>query len=113
MAVKIAEACTYVLPPVLGFTTLGALHKYGRVHVTCFLIFFYCYNIFLVKCISCTSVTYEEMLVFRFFPHWVFSEEQIRLADPRLRKSCLALIPALVWTDPSSCVVMYFSLKIM
>ena len=25
MAVKIAEACAYVLPPVLGFTTLGVL----------------------------------------------------------------------------------------
>ena len=40
-----------------------------------------------------------------FFPHWVFSEELFRLADPRLRISCLALkldkllhglIPALV-----------------
>ena len=41
-----------------------------------------------------------------------FSEKLLRLADPRLRISCLALIPALVWTDPSSCVVTYFSLKI-
>ena len=81
MAVKIAEACTYVLPPVLGFTTLGVLHEYGRVYVTCFLVFFYRYNIFLVKCISCTSVMYEEMFVFRFSPHWVFSEELLRLAD--------------------------------
>ena len=39
MAVKIAEACNHVLPPVLGFTTLGVLHKYGRVYVTCFLVF--------------------------------------------------------------------------
>ena len=67
MAVKIAEACTHVLPPVLGFTTLGVLHEYGRVYVTCFLVFFYRYNIFLVKCISHTSVMYEEMFVFRFF----------------------------------------------
>ena len=96
MAIKIAEACIYVLPPVLGFTTLGVLHKYGRVYVTCFLVFFYRYNIFLVKYINCTSVMYEEMFVFRFSPHWVFSEELLRLADPRLRISCLALISALV-----------------
>ena len=43
MALKIAEACTYVLPLV---TTLGVLHEYGRVYVTCFLVFFYRYNIF-------------------------------------------------------------------
>ena len=96
MAAKIAEACTYVLPPVLGFTTLGVLHEHGRVYVTCFLAFFYRYNIFLVKYIGCTSVMYDEMFVLRFFPHWVFSEELLRLADHRLRISCLALIPALV-----------------
>ena len=69
--------------PVLGFTTLGVLHEYGRVYVTCFLVFFYRYNIFLVKCISRTSVMYEEMFVFRFFSSLSFSEELLRLADPR------------------------------
>ena len=113
MAIKIVETCTHVLPPVLGFTTLGVLHEYGRVYITCFLVFFYRYNIriFLVKCISRTRIMFEEMFVFRFFPHWVFSEELLRSATPRLRISCLALIPALVWTDPSSCVMMYFIIK--
>ena len=82
---------------------MGILHEYGRVYVTCFLVFFYMYNIFLVKCISCTSVTYEEMFVSRFFSSLGFSEELLRVVDPRLMISCLALIPALVWTDPSSC----------
>ena len=41
MAVKIVEACAYVLPPVLGFTTLRVLHEYGSVYVTCFLVFFH------------------------------------------------------------------------
>ena len=95
MDVKIVETCTYVLPPVLGFTTLGVLHENGRVHnYNLFLL--EVQHIFLVKCINRTCVMYEEMFLLRFFPHWVFSEKLLRLATPRLRISCLALIPALV-----------------
>ena len=43
MAVKIMATYTYVLP---GFTSLGVLHEYERVYVTCFLIFFYRYNVY-------------------------------------------------------------------
>ena len=96
MAVKIVETCTYVLPSVLGFTTPGVLHEYGRVYVVCFSLLLQVQHIFLVKCISHTCVMYEEMFVFRFFPHWVFSEELLRSAAPRLRISRLALIPVLV-----------------
>ena len=69
----------------------------GCTIITCFLVFFYRYNIiFLVKCISRTGVIIEEIILFRFFPHWVCSEKLLRLATPRLRTSCLALIPILV-----------------
>ena len=100
--VKIVELC--VTPSFLGFTTLGVLHEYGRVYITCFLVFFYTYNIyvFLVKCISRTCIMYEEMFVFRFFPHWVFLRNCL---DQQLKEKPFS-------TDPSSCVVMYFSYKI-
>ena len=113
MAIKVVETWTHVLPPVLRFATPGVQHEYGRVYnYNLFLSLFYRYNIiFLVKCISRTCVIIEEMFLFRFFPHWVCSEELLRLATPRLRISCLALTPALVWTDPSSCVMMYFIIK--
>ena len=85
-----------MLPSVLGFTTPGVLHEYGRVYVICFSLFLQVQHIFLVKCISRICVMYKEMFVFRFFPHWVFSKELLRLPDPRLRISRLALIPVLV-----------------
>ena len=47
----------------------------GCIVITCFLVFFYRYNvIFLVKCITRTYVMIEEMFYLRFFPHWVCSE---------------------------------------
>ena len=104
MAVKIAEACTYVLPFV---TTLGVLHEYGRVYVTCFLVFFYRYNIFFggVYQLYFCNVRMKRCLHLGYFSHLGVSEELLRLADIRLRISCLALkldkllyglIPALV-----------------
>ena len=105
----IVELC--VTPCFLGFTTLRVLHEYGRVYITCFLAFFYTYNIyvFLVKCISHTCIMYEEMFVSRFFPHWVFLRNYL---DWQLKEKPCSTNPRSVWTDPSSCVVMYFSYKI-
>ena len=50
-------------------------------------------HIFVVKCISHTSILYEEMFVFRFF-----SEKRLRSAIPRLK---IRLISADVLTDPA------------
>ena len=85
MAVKIVETCTYVLPPVLGFTTLGVLYEYGRVYnYNLFLsLFLQVQHILLVKCISHTCAMFEEMFISRFFPHCVFSEELLKSATPR------------------------------
>ena len=43
MAIKIVEMRTHELPPILGFTTLGVMG--GCIIITCFLVFFYRYNI--------------------------------------------------------------------
>ena len=53
-------------------------------------------HVFVVKCISCTSILYEEMFAFRFF-----SEKRLRSATPRLKISHLALMSADVLTDPA------------
>ena len=94
---------------VLGFTTLRVPHKYGRV---------YNYNLFLglfllLKHTYILGDVYQSYLCnlkrclcLGFF----LIEELLRSGTPRLRISFLALIPALVWTDPSSCVLIYFSL---
>ena len=85
MAIKIVETCTYVLPSVLGSTTLGVLYKYGKVYVTCFL-FFSTGMLFLVRCIGRTFVMYKEMFVFQFFPYWLvlrncLDQQLLRLRD--------------------------------
>ena len=72
IAIKIVGTCTYVLPPVLGFTTLKGLHEYGRVYnynffLSLFLQVQHYTYIFLVKFISRTWVMLEEIFIFRFF----------------------------------------------
>ena len=69
MAIKIVETCAHVLPPVIGFATLGVLHEYGRVYnYNLFLsLFLQVQHIFLVNCISHTCVMIKEMFIFRFF----------------------------------------------
>ena len=67
-------------------------------------------QIFLAKCISHTSILYEEMFVFRSISSLGF-EKLLRSATPRLRISCLVLIPAHAWTEQALCCDVLFIME--
>ena len=77
----------------LLFTTLGVAIAWIWEGV-CYCLFLQAQHIFVVKCISGTSILYGEMFVFR-----LFSEKRLRSTTPRLKISRLALISADVLTD--------------
>ena len=73
MAVKIVETCTYALPPVLRFTTLGVLHEcMGGCILLVFSLFLQLGKTYILAEVYQSYLCNVCMFVFRFFPYLVF-----------------------------------------